>query len=197
MSKGQLTRQHIIEQAAAVFNEKGYAATSMSDIMQVTGLRKGGIYNHFSSKDELALAAFDYAFAYVNQRLIAHIAELQSPLAQLEVFISTFRMYEKEAIFVGGCPILNTAVEAVDTHPQLRDKALQALETWNRFMTRRLERAIAQGEARPDIDIPATTTLIIASLEGAVMLTRIYGQQKYVEQVVQHLLNMIEHDIRL
>ena len=69
MSKGEVTREAILKQAAVVFNRQGYAGASMSDIMRVTGLEKGGIYNHFGSKDQLALEAFDYAFGLITQRL--------------------------------------------------------------------------------------------------------------------------------
>jgi AcrR family transcriptional regulator len=55
MSKGEETKAKILHQAAELFNQQGYAGSSISDIMRVTGLQKGGIYNHFSSKDELAL----------------------------------------------------------------------------------------------------------------------------------------------
>jgi AcrR family transcriptional regulator len=70
MSKAQETKMRIIEQAAALFNQQGYAGSSMSDLMRVTGLQKGGIYNHFRSKDELALEAFDFAVNRVQEEFM-------------------------------------------------------------------------------------------------------------------------------
>jgi len=64
----------IIEQAAALFNQQGYAGSSMSDLMRVTGLQKGGIYNHFRSKDELALA-FDFAVNRVQEEFMGALKE--------------------------------------------------------------------------------------------------------------------------
>ena len=69
MRKGARTRERIIEQTAPLFNQKGFFGSSLSDIMGATGLKKGGIYNHFDSKEELALQAFDYAAACVSERL--------------------------------------------------------------------------------------------------------------------------------
>ena len=63
MTKGENTRREIVEKAAPLFNQKGFEGTSLSDLMRVTGLQKGGIYRHFSSKEELAGEAFDYACA--------------------------------------------------------------------------------------------------------------------------------------
>ena len=62
VTKGQQTRREIVEKAAPLFNKKGYECTSLSDLMHATGLKEGGIYRHFSSKEELATAAFDYSW---------------------------------------------------------------------------------------------------------------------------------------
>src|SRR5690606_3252465 len=68
MSKGERTREQVIEKAAALFNRVGYQATSISDVMHATGLQKGGIYRHFDSKEALGLAAFDYAVEEMRRR---------------------------------------------------------------------------------------------------------------------------------
>ena len=62
MAKGKTTRERIVTEAANLFNQRGFEGSSMSDVMAVTGLEKGGIYRHLSSKEELAAKAFDYAW---------------------------------------------------------------------------------------------------------------------------------------
>ena len=62
-TKGERTRQRIVELAAPVFNRQGYAGASLRDLIGATGLEKGGIYNHFGSKEQLALEAYDYALS--------------------------------------------------------------------------------------------------------------------------------------
>lgn len=69
MGKGTQTRAMILARVAPLFNKQGYFGASLSDIMQQTGLEKGGIYNHFKSKEQLALEAFDYAYAMLDQRI--------------------------------------------------------------------------------------------------------------------------------
>jgi TetR/AcrR family transcriptional regulator, transcriptional repressor for nem operon len=68
MRKGELTRERIVRRTAPLFNQQGYFGASLADIMRATGLEKGGIYNHFGSKEALALEAFDYAVDAVEQR---------------------------------------------------------------------------------------------------------------------------------
>ena len=67
MSKGELTRQRIIEEAAPIFNQRGFAGCSMQDVLDATGLEKGGVYRHFASKEELAAEAFQYAWTRVSK----------------------------------------------------------------------------------------------------------------------------------
>jgi len=67
-TKGERTKAHIVATAAPIFNERGFVGTSLNDILAATGLEKGGIYRHFESKDELAVAAFDYAVKMLQAR---------------------------------------------------------------------------------------------------------------------------------
>ena len=53
MTKGEQTRRKIVAAAAPIFNQHGYEGSSLADLMEATGLKKGGIYRHFSSKEEL------------------------------------------------------------------------------------------------------------------------------------------------
>ncbi len=63
MRKGELTRERIIAEAAPIFNQRGFAGSSMQDVMEATGLENGGLYRHFRSKEELAVESFRYALA--------------------------------------------------------------------------------------------------------------------------------------
>jgi TetR/AcrR family transcriptional repressor of nem operon len=70
MTKGEQTRKKIVETAAPIFNQHGYKGSSLNDLIEATGLNKGGIYRHFSTKEGLAAEAFDYRWeAAWNARL--------------------------------------------------------------------------------------------------------------------------------
>lgn len=201
MSKGDLTRQHIIERAAIVFNQKGFAGTSLQDIMDATGLRKGGIYNHFSSKDEIALAAFDYSYSILNSYFTQKLEGVESPIERLITFIKSFSIYKEYSLMEGGCPILNTAIEHTDGNEDLnralKQKAQKGLNVMIKIVSRRLEKAIEAGEARADTDVEQFASLVIASLEGSVMLSRINEDFSHLERVIDHLIDTIEREIRL
>ena len=90
MGKGEATRKMILERSAPLFNQQGYVGVSMSDIMRVTELEKGGIYNHFASKEQIALAAFDYAWELVQQHIRVVLANKKHAVDRLYAFAASF-----------------------------------------------------------------------------------------------------------
>jgi TetR/AcrR family transcriptional regulator, transcriptional repressor for nem operon len=196
MSKGTETRERIIARAAEVFNVDGYAGTAISDIMRATGLEKGGIYRHFSSKDALALAAFDYAAELVRQRFATSLAGNTTAVATLLGFVEVFRSYAYNPPVVGGCPILNTAIDSDDTNPALAQRAAAVINEWRSLIHSTVDQGIARGEIRPEIDGDALALLMIATLEGAVMLASLLRDAAPLEQAANHLREHIERAVR-
>jgi TetR/AcrR family transcriptional repressor of nem operon len=196
MRKGDKTREYIIMQAANIFNQQGYFGSSVSDIMRETGLRKGGIYNHFESKDELVLAAFDYAIQLVNKRYAHAIEGKSTALEQLIAIISVYDNIIEDPPLKGGCPLLNTAVESDDTHPVLREKAREAMDRWLRFIRIIIKKGIKLGEIRNNIDVDAVATFIVSTIEGGVMVSKLYQDSAYMHSVIDQLTHFIEHTLR-
>lgn len=196
MSKGEQTYHMIIERAANVFSQKGYFGASLEDLKQETGLEKGGIYHHFRSKDELALEAFDYAitltWSYVEQELPGKT----NAVDRLHAMLVGYRRLIEELPLPGGCPLLNTAVEADDAHPALRQRAQQAMTNWRTWIQRNVARGIAAGDIRPETDGNLLATLIISTVEGAVMMSKLYGDTTYIRQAVDHLAAYLDTNIR-
>ena len=115
MAKGEETRQFIIEKAAPIFNTKGIAATSMSDIMEATKLSKGSMYVHFENKDVLACAAVDHNMKILSNKLQAELSQGKSAAEQLFAYIDFFSNPINPPL-IGGCPLLNFGTEADDTN---------------------------------------------------------------------------------
>jgi TetR/AcrR family transcriptional regulator, transcriptional repressor for nem operon len=195
MSKAQETRANILKQAAELFNQYGYAGSSMSDIMRVTGLQKGGIYNHFKSKEELALLAFDYAAACSGKRFLAAIWGKHSSLDQLKAIASEFASMSESPPIVGGCPILNTAIESDDAHPALRQRVQAAMDTWRSLICRIIQRGMKKGEIPVGVDAEAIAIVMICTLEGAVMMSKLYGDSIYMTKAIEHLTDYLERSL--
>jgi len=187
MNKGQNTKEMIIEKAAELFNTKGYAGCSMSDIMTATGLKKGGIYNHFSNKDEIALEAFEFSFAKLQAALAGVTQSAKSGKARLTAILDFFRDYASNPLIQGGCPILNTLVDAHDTNPALIALARNKTEKLLKGLDGIIRRGQSSGEFNTKVK-PRTVSLILyAGIEGAVLLTSTCDEDQAIDSMVSCL----------
>jgi TetR/AcrR family transcriptional repressor of nem operon len=193
MTKGELTRRKIVEAAAPIFNKQGYQGSSLSDLMEATGLKKGGIYRHFSNKEELAAEAFDYTWEAAWNARISHVDEKANGIEKLKQFVANF--IDHRSPVAGGCPILNTAIDADDGNPVLRAHAAKALRSWLSRLQDIVEQARERGETRPGIDSKTVSTLIVASLEGALMMSRLQRNDEALRRVQSHLNQYFENEV--
>ena len=195
MSKAQQTKAHIIEHAAELFNLKGYAGSSIADVMQATGLKKGGIYNHFASKDELALAAFDYAVSLLSQRNWSMVKTKRNAVERLDALVSSYLTYIDDPPIIGGCPILNTAIETDDTDSPLRDRALAAIDAWRSLIVRIITKGIKKGEISAAVEADTVATIIICNIEGAMMMSKLAKNPVHLERAIAHLQDYIHTNL--
>jgi TetR/AcrR family transcriptional regulator, transcriptional repressor for nem operon len=192
MDKGEQTRLVILERAAQAFSLTGYSGTSMDALTRATGLTKGGIYNHFGSKEALALEAFDFAQEQMQQRFRSFFQGRKHACDRLMAMIEYFRSIIVDPLLPGGCLILNTAIEADDTNPVLRARAQQATDAWQEYVTRTVLSGIERQQIKPHTDPTKVLTTLLATLEGAIMLCKLYGVTSYIEQAVEHLTTYVE-----
>ena len=192
MRKGEQTREHIIEQAAALFNQKGYAGASLSDIMEATGLQKGGIYRHFGSKEELAVEAFDFAVRRMARRFAAALEGRAGAVERLSAIVEVYGSVPLDPPVPGGCPVMNAAIENDHGNPVLRQRVREAMDGVRDLVRRVAGRGIERGELRPDVDPEELATVLVATLEGGIMLTQLYDDVRHVQRAATHLERYLE-----
>ncbi len=194
MRKGEQTRQEIIRKSAPIFNQRGYSGAALSDLMRATGLEKGGIYRHFSSKEVLAAEAFDYAWRETLGARIHDLDTISNTVDRLKRLVANF--VERRGIIPGGCPLLNTAVDTDDGNPVLRDRARKALRDWRSYLVSMIRAGIKARDIRPRVDANKLATLIISSLEGAIMVYRLERNEEALRAVQAHLGGYLETEVR-
>jgi TetR/AcrR family transcriptional repressor of nem operon len=196
MRSGEQTRENIIRQAAALFNQQGFAGASMSDIMTATGLQKGGIYRHFESKEALALEAFDYAIAQMGGRFGAALAGRENAIDRLRGVIDVFARLHDDPPVPGGCPMLNTAIESDDGNPALRARARAAMDGLRTLIRQTVRKGIPRNEVRDDVDGDELATLMISTLEGGVALSRLYGDGVHLQRAADAMRRHLDERVR-
>ena len=193
MRKGEATRQRIIAEAAPIFNQRGFDGCSMQDLMTATGLEKGGLYRHFANKEDLAAEAFRYALAQNVKVRTEHLDEIPNSIDKLRRVVHLF--VELPSAIPGGCPLMNTAIDADDGNPALRDLARKGIQDWRARLIHILETGIKAGEIRRSTDPRRIANTLIATLEGALMISRLENNRSALrdaQTTLETLLTTLE-----
>lgn len=187
MHKGENTRRQIIAKSAELFNQKGYAGSSLSDITELTGIKKGGIYRHFESKDDIAVEAYRYAGEVVGRTVGEAQQRETTARGKLLAYLRVYANVVEAPPFVGGCPLLNLATESDDSHPVLREQARQGMVRTLDAMKAIIEDGVRSGEFRADTDVAGLATFALSVMEGGIMLSKLEGDNRHVRMNIETL----------
>jgi AcrR family transcriptional regulator len=190
MRKGELTRQRIIEESAPIFNQRGFVGCSMQDVMEATGLEKGGIYRHFESKEELAVEAFRYAIGRSRKTKTDGLEDIESAVERLQAFVRRF--VATPSALPGGCPLMKTAVEAEDGSPVLRGIAQEAFGGWRERLETMVAEGLESGEIRSEVEPRQVANTMMAALEGGLMISRLEGRGTALKDAAAGLEAMLD-----
>lgn len=193
MLKGERTRQRIIMKAAPLFNRRGFNGCSMQDVSTATGLEKGSLYSHFANKEELAAAAFDYAWQKTGSARVGNLDQVSNSVDKLKLHIDNF---VSKPSFAGGCPMLNTILDSDDGNPVLRRRAEEAMATWVGFLTGIIRTGQAKGEIRSSVHPEELAILLISLLEGAYISSKLQKSRDVLAISQRHLVAHLENQVR-
>ena len=191
-NKAERTKQFIIEKAAPIFNKKGIAGTSLSDLTKATGLTKGSIYGNFKDKDEVAVCVFQYNVDNLISYLTRAIDKENTSIGKLLAIPRAYRKLYNTMIAFGGCPILNTAAEADDTHQVLCRMTVDAIETMKKTILKLVETGKKNGELHHETDTDKISEVIICLIEGGSLLSKTTGKKTYMMNSLDQIENLIQ-----
>lgn len=192
-TKGEETRQFIIEKAAPIFNTKGIAATAMSDIMEATKLSKGSLYVHFENKEVLACAAVDYNMKVLGDKLMAKISKNKTAKEELFAYIDFFSNAMNPPLS-GGCPLLNFGTEADDTNPIVKEKINKGCNANQQLLSTIVNKGITNGEFKRNWNAEEFALIMFAMMEGGHLISRMSGNNDKMKIITKTLKNIIEEN---
>jgi TetR/AcrR family transcriptional regulator, transcriptional repressor for nem operon len=190
MTKGAETRQRIIAQAAPLFNQSGLAGCSMQDVMEATGLEKGGLYRHFASKEQLAEECLRYSLRLAFEARTGDAEHVPNAIDKLRYLVDRF--VSAPSPLKGGCPLMNAAVDADDGNPQLRRLAQLAMQRWKSRLLKILKEGLARGEVVSGTDPIRVANAVIAMLEGSLLISRVEGSSRALQDARSNLQILID-----
>ena len=167
-------RLRILDAAAQCFAKSGFARTRIDDVAQGAGVSRALVYNHFGSKEELARQVCDHLLDDWNSAVDHALEDAASARDALAAWLSVNLSEERR-------PLL-TALVAPDAAPVLADwdaAATRAMEVWRAKLEALLQRGIAAGEFRADLDVPATAEVLRAMQVG--MMQHLLDDKPYLD----------------
>ncbi len=192
MRDSETTKRTIIKESANLFNTQGYKATSISDITKATGLTKGAIYRHFENKSDLEQQALRSLSKGMFSELGDSIRKAPNFQLKMEAIFTFFETYMHSPLYEGGCPLMNAAVEADDTNPILRQQAYNMLAQLKASVSKIIENGIKNDQVKPYTDPHFCSTVIIATLEGGIMMSKLERNEESIMHIISHLRDLVK-----
>ena len=170
-------KEKIIRESLKLFSLKGFLSTSIHDIMREAETSKGGLYNHFKSKDEIFSAVLSEARKVWREKNLAGLDQIEKPVAKIEKLLENYkdRYLKDKKTFPGGCIFVALSVELDDQRPRFSRTLNEGFARLKAMIKRHLDQGKESGELRPEVDTEAVTEMIFSGMLGASV---IYGTNK-------------------
>ena len=192
MTKAERTRQQIIEKTAYLFNQKGFDGTTLADLTHATGLTKGSLYGNFRDKEEIALAVFKYSMIKIRELSREELSSVKTYKGKLIALHKFFVNYVMKPPIPGGCPLLNTAVEADDHHVSLRKEVAKSFTKVIDFMTELIEEGKKNNEFRRNANSRQLAMTMFCAIEGAIVFSRVSSSRDPIKAVSQYCYQLLD-----
>jgi AcrR family transcriptional regulator len=184
--RGRTTRQALLVEAARVFDERGYDAASLSDILAASGRTKGALYFHFRSKQQLATVLMDEvveSWAVVRSMIADRTLDpLRTLLVETDSYVGR---WTHDVVVRGGCRAMAGAAEFAD-----RQRAWYG--DWAQSTAARLRSALEQGLLRPETQPDRVSRLVVAAASGHYAFAEtIVGSPSYFERMTDTWLGIL------
>jgi AcrR family transcriptional regulator len=186
-------KDRIIHEALRQFSSKGFMSTSISDILESAGASKGGLYNHFKSKEDLFLAALSEARKIWRQRNLAGLNQCDRPLDKLKQILENYRDHylADSENFPGGCVFVALAVELHDQQPHLAREVTEGFNRFKGMIKRLLDQEQAAGNLRNGVDTGMAAEIIFSGLLGACVSYTSDKSKENLDHTIQGLIDFL------
>ena len=189
------TREQILDAATRLMHVSGYRGTSLDDVLRESGVGKGNFYYYFKSKEELGYAILDRIVrGFVERTLEPSFADpSRPPLDRIHRFLDVVLETQRQRNCVGGCPMGNLASELSDVHEGFRRRLAEIFTRWRERLTEALREAQSDGSLALTCDAGRLAQFLVASLEGAILMTKVTKEIQVMETCVCELKAHLAH----
>ena len=186
------TRDRIIMAAMELFWQKGYASTSIADILKTADANSGSLYHFFPAKQDLLVAVLETYLAGIRPMLLEPAWNgVDDPVERIFALLAHYRHLLCETDCLYGCPIGYLALEIHEPDPAVREALAANFHAW----TGAIEECLGDAADRlpPQLDRVSLAKFVLTTMEGAVMQARTYRSPESFDASVDQLRNYFDY----
>ena len=189
-TRANSSRERILGTAEAMILERGFAGTTIEDIIDKAAITKGGFFYHFEGKRQLARALVE-RYIEMDSRVFADLSERadalsEDPLQRILIFLNLFaEMVAGMTEVHPGCLVAAFTYETQQFDDDIRQLMEQGMLEWRAMIVARLEEVAAERPLKADVSIDALADMFSSTLEGGIILARVYGDNRALIEQVQ------------
>lgn len=187
-------KDRIIHESIRLFSLKGFAATSIDDILRQTNASKGGFYNHFKSKDDLFLAVLKEAQRIWRERVLQGMDQIDSPLGQLKQLLNNYaNNYLKDPENIpGGCVFLTLSVELSNQNQEHASKINDGFVALKGMVYRLINEAQKLKEIRQGVDTKQVAEVLFSGILGTSVIHALNRSEVLLDRSVKAMVGYLE-----
>ena len=176
-TKGERTRERILEIAYQAIVEKGFAATSIEELVEAAGITKSGFFYHFRDKNDMARQLFD-RFLTEDEAIFDTLEERahelsDDPLQSFLIFLNLYaQMMDDMDALHPGCMVATVTYQERLFDAEVKRMNVEYLERMRRRFTGSFEKIVAEHPPRVDVDLDALADHLTVIVEGAIVLSK-------------------------
>ncbi len=180
-------RERFIETTCTLLELQGYNATGINQIIRESGAPRGSLYYYFpAGKDQLTAEALNHVSDLILERIRTNLEAVEDPAEAVRAFILKVAHSVEATGYQAGGPITTVALETASTHETLREVCRAIYADWQQAFAEKLQTALPEARAR------RLAQVIIAALEGGILLSRTERSPEPLESVAHEVGLLIE-----
>jgi AcrR family transcriptional regulator len=187
--RGSATRERILELAEAAVLEKGFAATSIEELIVAAGITKSGFFYHFKDKGELAAALMQRYIAH-NDAILTDIFTRAEELNEdpLHGFLVALKLLAEMTADLPsthpGCLVASFCYQDRLFSQDVRDLAFDGVSNWRKFFLERLTRIAERYPPKIQVELGALADMANTLVDGGIVLSRVMRDKSILPQQI-------------
>ncbi len=178
-------REKIIQESLRLFSSKGFSSTSINEILAAAGASKGGLYNHFKTKEELFSAVLSESRKIWREKNLAGLDEMETPVAKIKKLLENYR--DRYLIgsgnLPGGCIFVRVSVESAelgDLRPHIAEEINEGFNRLKSMLKGLLDQAKDASQLAQETNTEDVADMIFSGMLGASIM---YGMDRSTENL--------------